>query len=53
VGFPVTDRTGHGGVELLYESLEAFGVLEADADAAVEAIATHEADLLAGPDERA
>jgi len=38
-------------VDLLYESLEAFDVDEADADAVVEAVAAHEADLLAGGDD--
>lgn len=38
-------------VELLYESLDAYDVPEADADAVVEAIAAYEADLVAGPDE--
>jgi len=53
VEVPFEPRRIRRAVELLYESLEAFGAPEADADAAVEAIATHEADLLAGPDERA
>ncbi|MFC6793351.1 hypothetical protein ACFQFH_02235 [Halobaculum halobium] len=35
-------------MDLLYESLDAFDVDEADADAVVEAVAAYEADLLAG-----
>lgn len=38
-------------VDRLYESLAAFDVDEADADAVVEAVAAHEADLLAGRDD--
>jgi len=47
---PFTPEHIQRAVDLLYESLDAFDVDGADADAVVEAVAAHEADLLAGPD---
>lgn len=48
---PFTPDHIQRAVDLLYESLEAFDVDEADADAVVEAVAAYEADLLAGQDD--
>jgi len=48
---PFTPDHIQRAVDLLYESLEAFDVDEADADAVVEAVAAYEADLLAGRDD--
>ncbi|MFC6784717.1 truncated hemoglobin [Halobaculum halobium] len=45
---PFTAERIQRAVDLLYESLDAFDVDEADADAVVEAVAAYEADLLAG-----
>jgi len=38
--------------ELLYESLDALDVSDADANTVVQAVAAHEEDLLARPDDR-
>jgi len=44
---PFTPADIQRAVELLYESLDAFDVPGDDADRVVEAVAAHEADLLA------
>jgi len=44
---PFTPADIQRAVELLYESLDAFDVPDDDADRVVEAVAAHEADLLA------
>lgn len=49
---PFTPTHIQQAIELLYESLDALDVSEADANAIVEAVAAHEEDLLASPDER-
>ncbi|WP_336037984.1 group I truncated hemoglobin [Halobacterium yunchengense] len=48
---PFTPADVERAVELLSASLDAFDVPEEDADRVVAAVAAHEADLLARPDE--
>lgn len=48
---PFTPAHIQRAVELLEESLDAFDVPEADAEAVVEAVAAYESDLLAEPDD--
>ena len=48
---PFTPADIQRAVELLYESLDAFDVPDDDADRVVEAVAAHEADLLASSDD--
>jgi hemoglobin len=48
---PFTPADIQRAVELLYESLDAFDVPDDDADLVVEAVAAHEADLLASQDD--
>jgi hemoglobin len=48
---PFTPEHIERAIELLEESLDHFDVPDEDADAVVEAIAVHEADLLAQPDD--
>ncbi|MFB6205402.1 MAG: truncated hemoglobin [Haloglomus sp.] len=48
---PFTSDHIQRAVELLYESLDEFDVPDEDAERIVQAIAAHETDLLASPDD--
>ena len=49
---PFTPTHIQQAIELLYESLDALDVSDADANAVVQAVAAHEEDLVARPDDR-
>ncbi|MXR21638.1 group I truncated hemoglobin [Halobacterium bonnevillei] len=53
IDVPFTPAHIERAVELLYESLDEYGVPDEDADAVVQAVAQYEDDLLASPEDDA